>query len=96
MTTGSSVKSVAACFGLAAFAVATVSGLAAGRTLQEILGGAIASLFVCFLIGMVIGVVGDRALREVVSRYTEPGAEAGGPRATNEDAGETPIKGSPA
>ena len=93
MTTGSSVKSVAACFGFAAFAVATVSGLAAGRTMQEILGGAIASLFVCFLIGMVIGVVGDRALREVVSKYTDSDSNS---LPKNKDAGEPPVKGSPA
>lgn len=75
MTRGSSVKSIAACFGFAAFAVAIISGLAAGRTLQEILGGAIASLFVCFIVGSVVGLVGERTVQEAASRYTTTGED---------------------
>lgn len=92
MTTGSSVKSIAACFGFAAFAVAIVSGLAAGRTLQEILGGAIASLFVCFVIGIVVGVIGERAVQEAATRYTSSDNAS----ALEDDSDESPAAGSPA
>lgn len=92
MTTAFPVKSVAACFGLAAFAVAIVSGLAAGRGMQEILGGAIASLFVCFAIGAVIGVIAERAINEGAARYRA--AEDTMDESAEPD--DAPAKGSPA
>lgn len=69
MTSGSSVRSIAACFGFAAFAVAIVSGLWADRSLPQILTGAIASLMVCFVLGVVIGVIAERAIDEAANHY---------------------------
>lgn len=93
MTTGSSVKSIAACFGFAAFAVATVSGLAAGRTLQEILSGAIASLFVCFFIGMIVGIIGERTVQDAASRYA---SDIDPPNSSETTPDEPPAAGSTA
>ncbi len=95
MTSGSSVKSIAACFGFAAFSVAIMSGLAADRTLPEILGGAIASLLACFAIGVVIGIIAERAIDESASSYRvgRPGRD---PAGTKDKTTDPHAEGTPA
>lgn len=49
------IRAVAACFALAAFAVAIVSGLASGREADSILQDAIVALTVCQFVGLAAG-----------------------------------------
>lgn len=81
MNETSSAKTVAGCLGLAGFAIALLSGLAAGSEAHLVLTRAIVSMFVCFLVGYVIGVVGERAVDEAAEKFrTDHPVDLGAPR----------------
>ena len=65
-------KLVAGCCGLAAFAIAIIAGLAADNAVDTIASRALLSLVICFVMGGVIGMVAESAIREA----TEPIADA--------------------
>ena len=65
----SPVKVIAACSGLSGFAVAMLAGLSADNPADVILSRAVASLFVCYLVGGAIGFVMEQAVAEGVRDY---------------------------
>lgn len=54
---------------LAAFAVAVLAGLSAGNPSQDIILRAIVSMLVCQVVGMFIGMMGEKIVSEHVLRY---------------------------
>lgn len=56
-------------FALTAFAVAIVAGMAAGDSAENVLPRALMVLFVCHLIGLVLGSVVNHVLNEHLVRY---------------------------
>jgi len=62
---------IASALGLAAFSIAIIAGLAADNPTDVILLRALASMFVCYLIGSVIGLSAERALQEAIDRYAQ-------------------------
>ncbi len=69
MKDGSTTKLIAACFGMAAFSVAIISGLAVGNPANRILISAILSMFVCQFVGMLVGSVAEWLARDFVATY---------------------------
>jgi hypothetical protein len=63
------VRVIGGCLGLAAFAVAIVSGLSSGAEATDILTRAIVALFVCYLIGTLVAMAMNVAVRENVAQY---------------------------
>ncbi|MCA9292182.1 MAG: hypothetical protein KDA20_00020 [Phycisphaerales bacterium] len=61
---------IAACFGLSAFAVALISGLAAGRSAANILSAATLALIVCYALGFIIARVAGIAVRDAAEAAT--------------------------
>jgi hypothetical protein len=60
---------IAAAIGLIAFAVAIVAGLAAENPATTTLWRAIVAMVVCYGLGRLIGMVGQRAIAEDIQRY---------------------------
>lgn len=88
MQQGIAAKVIAACLGLAGFAVAIIAGLAGGNDTGTILVGAVVALFACQLVGMCIGMAAEVVVREHIaslakSRSTGAGA-AGAPASPHE------------
>ncbi|MGE3107100.1 MAG: hypothetical protein AB7G11_07330 [Phycisphaerales bacterium] len=69
MNAGTPTRVIAASMGLAAFSIATIAGLAADNPAESILMRAMISMFVCHALGMGLGIVGERAVKEGVERY---------------------------
>lgn len=65
----SPAKVIAACAGLTGFTVAILAGLAANNTADVILGRSVLALFVCYVVGAVIGGVMDKAVSEGIADY---------------------------
>jgi len=63
------VATIASCYALGAFAIATLSGLAAGRPASEILSDALMALLVCWLVGLIVGRASEVVAREHVERF---------------------------
>lgn len=88
MNVGAPGRLIASGFGLAGFAVAIVAGLAAGNPSDRILTVALASMFVCHLVGLATGLIAERIVQDHMTRYREarpldaPGG-AGGDSAPN-------------
>lgn len=76
------VKVVACCMAMAGFAVATVSGLHADRSADQILLQALLSLAACYAVGFAIGLAAETAVRESLGDHERlnpmPGAERAG------------------
>ena len=77
----STSKMVATAMGLAAFAIAILAGLYAGNPTITILGNAVLCMVACHIVGLFIGSIGERVVREhVESTYmATEGAGAGKP-----------------
>ncbi len=58
------VKTIAGMFALAGFAVALIAGIAAGNSATRVMVIAVASLFLCQVVGVLAGAVLDRVVRE--------------------------------
>lgn len=71
-----SSKVVATAMGLAGFAIAVIAGLHAGNPTATILTNAILCMVACQFVGLFIGSVGERVVREHVASMHE--ASAGG------------------
>lgn len=71
MTETSPANVVAGCLGLAAFAIALLAGLGSGAEADVVLLRAVASMFVCFLVGYAVGLAGERAVHEAARRYRD-------------------------
>lgn len=62
-------KVIAGSLGLTAFAIAVVAGLAAGNQSAEILVRALISMTTCYVLGLVLGAIGQRTIEEHVRQY---------------------------
>jgi hypothetical protein len=60
---------IAAVFALTAFAVALLAGLAAGNGATRVLTAAVVSLFICHLVGLALGAIAERVVKEHVESY---------------------------
>lgn len=69
--TRGAAKVVAACFALAAFGVAVVSGLAIGNSAARILGRALAVMIVCYPIGWMVGLICQHVIDEHVRAHKQ-------------------------
>ena len=69
MNQGVPTKMIAAVFALTAFAVALVSGLAAGNTSTRILTTALVSLAGCHVLGLALAAVAERVVKDHVESY---------------------------
>ncbi len=84
----SPVRIVAACMGLGAFALALIVAIAAGVDTGSAMLRAVVAMSVCYMIGLVIGVIGVRTADDAADRYramnptgdmhNEPGMPTGG------------------
>ncbi len=75
----SASKMVATAMGLAAFAIAILAGLHAGNPTTTILGIAVLCMVACHIVGLFIGSIGERVVREHVksNHMAAEGAVAG-------------------
>ncbi len=64
------VRAVAGCLALAAFAIAIMSGLAAGRSTDSIISSALVAMLVGQVVGYLAGLVISRTLLESINAYT--------------------------
>lgn len=69
MTPGVPAKVIASTMGLGAFGVAIIAGLAVDNPADRILSRAIISMFTCNLVGLVIGLVAERAVAQCIEAY---------------------------
>ncbi|HRP61764.1 MAG TPA: hypothetical protein PK400_00545 [Phycisphaerales bacterium] len=53
---------MAACFALAAFAVATFAGLAVGNAATLVLMQALLAMVICYPVGLIVGIVCERVI----------------------------------
>ncbi len=60
---------IAGTFGMAAFAVALVSGLWVGNPAASILSRALVSLMLCYAMGTLVGAICEHVVREHLARY---------------------------
>lgn len=72
------VRAIAGCLALAAFAIAIISGLAAGRSTDSILSSALVAMLVGQVVGYIAGLVISRTLLESLQSFTS-GAGAPAP-----------------
>ena len=71
-----SPKIIAACFGLSAFAVAIISGIAVGNSIAHVLVRALISSSVCYPIGIIVGMVCARVVAEQVEKMTSDASKS--------------------
>jgi putative Mn2+ efflux pump MntP len=62
-------KVVAACFGLAAFAVGVLSGLVSENPAAQILLRSLLSMAVCYPIGYLVGLICQRVVDEQIAKH---------------------------
>jgi len=70
------VRTIAACLGLTAFAVAIAAGLLAHNPAGLVLGRALVALMVGQILGMVIGHVGTRVVEDQLRAYVSSNPHA--------------------
>jgi hypothetical protein len=58
---------IGGCIGLCGFAVALLAGLSAGNALDVILSRALVALAGCVVLGLVVGLLGERAVRQHIA-----------------------------
>ena len=83
---------IAACFGLAAFTVAILSGLASGNAAASVLLRAVIAMTLCYPVGLVVGLICQRVLAEHLrsQREADPAPEeAGIERSTSHEEAES-------
>lgn len=66
---GTLTKVIAACCGLAAFAIAVTAGLAADNPVEVVLVRALASMVLCQLLGVALGTVVERVVGESIESH---------------------------
>lgn len=70
MTQGIPTKVIASVMGLSAFVIATIAGLAVDNPAVSILTRSILSMFVCHTLGLIVGMLAERAVTDAISAYT--------------------------
>jgi hypothetical protein len=65
-----SSKVIAGCFGLSAFAVAIIAGVAAENSIAQVLVRALIATALCYPIGIIVGMICARVITEQVERMT--------------------------
>lgn len=83
LSSGTTSRLIASCLGLSGFAVAVVAGLAAENPGGRILAIALVCMIGCHLVGLAIGMVGERVIEDYMRQYkasrpVESGAGGGG------------------
>jgi hypothetical protein len=73
---GSVTRVMAACFALAAFAVAIIAGLSAGNAPASVLSRAIIAMLLCYPVGFVAGLVCERVVSWHIAAQDARAAEA--------------------
>lgn len=91
MNRSSPTKLIASCCGLSAFSVATIAGLGVDNAADVILSRAVGCMVVCYLLGIVIGRVAERAVEESLAAYRARRPIGEAPRAEG-----APESGAPA
>ncbi len=80
---------IAACVALAAFAVATLAGLASGNSAASILFRALIAMLACYPVGLVVGMACQRVIWEQLEVHRAaspvPQEEPGGPGGSHDD-----------
>ncbi len=71
MTNGFAAKLISASCGLVGFAVAIISGLATSVETSEILTRALIALVACYIVGLVVGAIAERAVADALSGMKE-------------------------
>lgn len=71
MTQTVPAKVVASATGLGAFIVAILAGLDAGNPTETVLSRAVLSLLACYVVGLIVGGVAERAVAERIHAYVE-------------------------
>lgn len=66
------VRAVAGCLALAAFSIAIISGLAAGRSTDSIISSALVAMLLSQVVGYVAGLIISRTLVESMNSHTAP------------------------
>ena len=77
---GSPGHVVAACFGLTAFTIAIVAGLASESPAHSVLSRAVIAMILCYPVGLVVGMICDRIILSHLSNLpaeADPGEEIG-------------------
>lgn len=77
LSIGTATRVMAGSFGLTAFAVAVIAGLAAGNTASHILLQAIVSMLVCHVVGLILGGLAEHVVREHLRACATPNLETG-------------------
>lgn len=67
MSPGIPTRIIAASCGLSGFAVAIVAGLSAGNPAEDVLIQALIALLACNLLGMAVGTIAERTVRDSIS-----------------------------
>jgi hypothetical protein len=94
---GIAASTIAACFALAAFAVAVVAGLASGNPAASVLGRAIAAMVICYPAGLAVGYVAQRVISEHIEAHKEAhpapdsGDGAGGEVSVGDESGDEEV-----
>ena len=86
MTQSVPAKVVASSAGLGAFIVAVLAGMGADNPTETVLTRAVLSLLACYVVGLIIGGIAERAVAERIGTYVaankveevDPGAVATG------------------
>ncbi|MHC4446518.1 MAG: hypothetical protein ACYSXF_01745 [Planctomycetota bacterium] len=80
---------IAACVALAAFAVATLAGLATGNSAASILFRALIAMLACYPVGLLVGMACQRVIAEQLEAHRAanpiPQEEPGGPAGSQDD-----------
>lgn len=69
MSPGIPTKLISACFGLCAFVVAIIAGLAADNPADTILIRAIVGMFIAQVVGFLVGAAAERTIADSVRQY---------------------------
>jgi len=71
LTPGIPTKVIASTMGLSAFVIATVAGLAVDNPADSILTRAILSMFLCHALGLVVGMLAERAVADAIACHVK-------------------------
>lgn len=88
VTPGVPAKMIASVMGLGAFTLAIISGLAVDNPADRILSRALICMFVCNILGMVLGLLAERTVADAIHHYTST-------RPVNEHSPDTPAHPAP-
>lgn len=69
MSRRSPARIIAGCFALCGFSTAVLASLGAAVSIETVLLRAVMALVACFVVGAVIGAVGERCIREGFGTY---------------------------